>query len=168
MKTKQSEIIESVRNYVRAALEQSIKSGTPITETIRIVAQDVMRRAVDNGIDLGYTAHGFMLGVLYGTKEAGKDILDTIRQVACVAMEEAGAVGGSLGAAALGLLAGAIHGAKEFKLEVQAASSAATDGVLKAADKAKFINTPSVHKTSCQTVNRVQDPVQKPGFSSKK
>jgi hypothetical protein len=147
MKTKQLEIIESVRSHVRAALENSMKSGTRTSENICTVAQEVMRRAVDDGIDLGHSANGFMQGVLYGTKEAGKDILDTIRQTAYVAMVEAGAVGGSLEAAALGLLAGAIQSAKELKIEVQGASSAATDGVLKAADRAKSTEAPSAPKT---------------------
>jgi hypothetical protein len=168
MKTRQSKIIDSVSDNVRAALGTLRKSGGPLTETIRTIAQDVMRRAVDDGTDLSHAANGFMLGVLSGTKEARKDILDTIRQTACVAMEEAGAVGGSLEEAALGLLAGAIHGAKEFKLEVQGASSAATDGVLKAAETAIRTKVPSSFETSGKPCNHANDAVQKPGLTSLK
>jgi hypothetical protein len=168
MKTKPLGIIEKAKEHVRAAFEDSMKLGTPLTDAVRTVARDVMRRAVDDGTDLGHTANGFMLGVLYGTKEAGKDVLDTIRQTAYVAMVEAGEVGGSLEAAALGLLAGAIHGAKEFKIEVQGAASAATDGVLKAADRANSTNTPSVHKTSCKPGDHVKDAAQKPELTSLK
>jgi hypothetical protein len=146
MKTKPLGIIETVKKDVVAVLNGTSKSSTPIIDIVGIVARDVFHRAVKDGIDLGHTANGFMLGVLYGTREAGRDVLDTIRQTAEVAMVEAAGAGGNIEAAALGLLAGAIHGAKEFGIEVQGASSAATDGVLKAADQSKSSTTSVTHK----------------------
>ena len=157
MKTMHSEVIETVKRQIVAAvkgtgdivqatadtitqtLPTAIKSSSrvdpSVTAAIADIASGAVHGAAELGADLGQAAKGIMLGVLRCTQGTVAQVLATIRQTAFGAIWDTADVGGDLGTAASGLVAGAIDGAKELGVGAEDAVVAAADGALKAASQ---------------------------------